>query len=272
MPLIEIGMTGLAAGWQAVGMQGIGFIGLALAGASAFWTANDPFVGKWKLDVSRSTIVDEMRVQALGENKYSFNFEGSPTETVVADGTDQPAISGTTLSVKSEDPHSLTVVRKQSGQVVVTANWKLSDDGRTLRDAFISAQPNGPNVTVDYLYKRTAGTDGFAGTWESTTKPMGLNLELGIQPYGKEGLTLTSPGTHKDLTFDGQEHAIPGATAGLTMSGRRRGARVIEYTDKTGGEIAHIRRFELSPDGRTLTQTVHTAGRATPDVLVFERE
>ena len=31
---------------------------------SGLWTANDPFVGKWKLDASRSTIVDQMAVEA----------------------------------------------------------------------------------------------------------------------------------------------------------------------------------------------------------------
>ena len=65
--------------------------------------AHDPFVGKWRLDVSRSTIVDAMRVEAVGPNKYRFSFEGAPAETIVADGTDQPGLSGTTLSVEAVD-------------------------------------------------------------------------------------------------------------------------------------------------------------------------
>jgi hypothetical protein len=93
-------------------------IGLAAA-ASIFWTANYPFVGKWRLDVSRSRIVDDMRIEALGSNKYAFNFEGGPRETVVADGTDQPGLPGTTLAVKAEDARTLTVVRKQNGHVIV---------------------------------------------------------------------------------------------------------------------------------------------------------
>jgi hypothetical protein len=240
--------------------------------ASAFWTANDPFVGKWRLDVSRSTIVDDMRVQALGSNRYGFNFEGAPTEVVVADGTDQPGLPGTTLAVKAADAHSLTVVRKQDGRIIISASWKLSEDGRTLRDAFTSPQPDGSSVTVDYVYKRLSGTSGFAGAWESTTKPTGLKLELQLQPYGSKGLSFVSAGSNRSVIFDGQEHAVPGDKDGLTLSGRRRGARAMQYIEKNRSEVQRARQFELSRDGRTLTETLRTPGQATPDVFVFERE
>jgi hypothetical protein len=240
--------------------------------ASTFWTANDPFVGKWRLDVSRSTIVDDMRVEALGPNKYAFNFEGGPQETIVADGTDQPGLPGTTLAVKMEDARTLAVVRKQAGRIIVWAHWKLSPDGRTLRDSFTSVQPDGSKATTDYLYRRMTGTSGFAGSWESTTKPVGLKLELGIQTYGNKGLSFVSPGSNKGVTFDGRDHAVPGATDGLTSSGRRRGALAMEYTEKNHGKVERARRFELSPGGRTLTETLRAAGQSTPDIFVFERE
>jgi hypothetical protein len=262
-------------------MRRIGLPCLALAAiavvqpavaASTFWTANDPFVGKWRLDISRSTIVDDMRVQALGSNRYGFNFEGGPTEIIVADGTDQPGLPGTTLAVKAADARSLTVVRKQDGRTIVSASWKLSEDRRTLRDAFTSLQPDGSSVTVDYVYKRLSGTSGFAGAWESKTKPIGLKLELQIRPYGSKSLSFASAGSDKSVTFDGQEHAVPGDKGGLTFSGRRQGAWALQYTEKNRGEVQRARQFELSRDGRTLTETLRIPGQATPDVLVFERE
>lgn len=253
-----------------LGLATIAFVQPADA-ASAMWTAKDPFVGKWSLDVSRSTIVDEMKVAALGSNRLAFSFDGSPTETVVANGTDQPGLPGTTLSVKADDPRSLTVLRKQDGKVVVSGKWKLSPDGRTLRDHFTSIQPDGPAVTVDYLYRRTAGTSGFAGDWQSTTKPLGLKAELGIEPYENKGLTFHSQGSDKNMIFDGIDHPVPGKQ-GMSFSGRRRGLRVLEYTDRDNGKITRERRLEISRDGRTLTEITHVAGRATPDVYVFERE
>jgi hypothetical protein len=253
-------------------MHAIRFVIVAFVAPSTFWTANDPFVGKWRLDVSRSTIVDEMRVEALSGSKYSFSFEGAPAEIVVADGTDQPGLPGTTLAVKTEDAHNLTVMRKQDGRIIVSAAWKLSQDGRTLRDAFTAIQPDGSTVTVDYLYRRLSGTTGFAGDWESTTKPVELKLELRIQPYMEEGLSFDSPSSEKNVNFDGKDHAVPGAKDDLTVSGRRRGARALEYTETSGGKVEHARKFQLSRDGRTLTETVQSADRSSPDVFVFERE
>ena len=253
-------------------MQTIGFVAIASLAASSFWTASDPFVGKWRLDVSRSTIVDDMRVEALGPNKYAFNFEGGPTETIVADGTDQPGLPGTTLAVKADDERGLTVVRKQDGKVIVSARWKLSPDGGVLHDAFTGLQPDGSMLTVNQIFRRISGTSGFAGVWESTTKPSGLKLELGIQPYGNKGLTFVSAGPNRSVTFDAREHPASDAKDGLTLSGRRLGPRVMEYMEKNRGKIQRSRRFQLSRDGRTLTETLRSAGQVAPNVLVFERE
>jgi hypothetical protein len=239
---------------------------------SGLWTANDPFVGKWKLDASRSAIVDRMVVEAAGPNRYAFRFEGSPAETVVADGTDQPGLAGTTLSVKSEDSRTLKVVRKQAGRVVISAAWKVSEDDRTLRDDFTEMQPDGSSSTTHYVYRRTAGASGFVGAWESTTQPVGLKFELQIQPYGGQGLSFIRQGSVKSVPFDGQDHAVTGAVQGLTASGRRRGERAMEITDKIAGKGLDIQAFELSPDGKTLTMNVHRAGQAIPDVIVFQRE
>jgi hypothetical protein len=163
-------------------------------------------------------------------------------------------------------------VRKQGGHIIVSAAWKLSQDGRTLRDAFTGVQPDGSTMAVDYVYRRLSGTAGFAGSWESTTKPLGLKLELGIHPYMGNGLSFVSAGSQKNVTFDGRDHAVPGAKDGLTLSGLRRGARAMDYAEMRGGKVEHARQFQLSRDGRTLTETIRTADQATPDVFVFERE
>ena len=253
-------------------MHSIMFLALAPVATSNFWTASDPFVGKWTLDVPRSTIVDQMRVEVAGPNTYRFEFEGAAAETIVADGTDQPGLQGTTLSVKSGDEQRLTVVRKQDGHIIISAAWKLSADGSTLRDSFTSFQPGSSRMTVNYLYRRTSGTSGFAGMWESTTKPVGLKLELAIEPYDNNGFSFMSGGSEKRITFDGRDHAAPGTGDGVSFSGRRAGARAIEYTERLRGKIERVRQFQLSRDGRTLTETVRIAGQKLPDVLVFAHE
>src|SRR5262249_2767904 len=145
---------------------------------SVSWAANRPFVGEWKLIPSKSKLTDQMKVESLGANKYGFDFEGDGNaETIVADGTDQPGIFGTTLSVTVEGPDAWKVVRKENGHLLITANWKLSKDGNTLTDDFTGINPNGSN----YVYKRMGGGSGFAGDWVSTSEAVNSVFVLQIR-------------------------------------------------------------------------------------------
>ena len=252
-------------------MHVAGALATAYLAAAGLWTANDPFVGKWKLDVARSVLVDRMEIAAAGPNRYTFKFEGGPAETVVADGSDQPGVQGTTLAVTAPDARTATVVRRQAGKVIVSAAWKVSDDGRTLRDDFTQAQGDGTSPTTHYIYQRMSGRTGFLGAWESTTPPVGLQYELQIQPYGDAGLSFVRPSGVKSVPFDGQDHAVAGAQ-GQTASGRRQGERAMEVTDKVAGQGLDTQAYEVSRDGRTLTMNIHRTGQVTPDRLVFERE
>lgn len=244
---------------------------LAVAHLSA---ESDPFLGKWKLNPSRSRFVDEIRVEPLSADKCRFIFTGSPGETVVMDGTDQPGIAGTTISVTAEDSHTWKVVRKQAGRTLLTATWKLSEDGRTLHDSFTSFQPDGSSSTVDLPYQRVAAGTGFAGTWESNTPQFDSTYEIQVQPYDTGGLTFITPSLHrtKNLKFDGNDHANPGVAPNYTSSARRTSTRALEVTDKMRGELYDTQEISVSPDGKSLTVTMHPIGQTNPTVLVFEKQ
>jgi hypothetical protein len=55
-------------------------------------------------------MTDQMKVDILARNKYSFDFGGGG-ETIVADGTDDPGNAGTILSVTVEGGDTWEVVR-----------------------------------------------------------------------------------------------------------------------------------------------------------------
>src|SRR5579864_7769901 len=139
---------------------------------SSVWAANDPFVGKWKVNPSKSKLNDEMKVEVAGANRYAITFGPGQTDTVVADGSDQPALSGTTLSITVKGPNSWEVTRKMKSRTLLTAHWTLSEDGKTLNDAFTQylpdgmalfsqPLPNGSTLFLPYSYERTAGNSGL---------------------------------------------------------------------------------------------------------------
>ena len=244
--------------------------------AATLCAADDPFVGKWKLNPSKSRFPDEMKVKAAGANRYAFDFGAGNPETIVADGTDQPGIFGTTLSVAVEGPDTWKVVRKKNGRTLLTGIWKLSEDGKTLSDTYRENQPDGSTLSLDYVYKRTTPGSGFAATWESVSEKMNSVYELQIQRYGGDGLTFITPAKKqtRNLRFDGKDYPDvgPDVSPGSVASGRRVNERTLEVTDKIEGKVTDIRQIELSPDLKTLTMTVHPVGQSEPNILVFDRE
>src|SRR5215467_5818433 len=106
------------------------------------WAATDSFVGDWKLNPSKSNLTDVMKVESLGGNKYAFDFGGG-AERILIGGTDQPGVYGTMLSVTVEGADTWKVVRKKDGRIMLTGTWKLSQDGKTLRDNYTEFDSNG---------------------------------------------------------------------------------------------------------------------------------
>ncbi|MGA8026227.1 MAG: hypothetical protein WB992_03720 [Bryobacteraceae bacterium] len=245
---------------------------------STLWAASDAFVGKWKLNPSQSKLTDVMKVEAAGGNRYAFSFSPGAIETVVADGSDQPVLYGTTLAVTIEGPDTWKVVRKKQGRTLVTGIWKLSEDGTTLTDAFTANQPDGSTFTVSYVYKRTAGSSGFPGTWESVSEKVGSDsvFELQIRSYEGDGLSFINPAqkSTRNMKFDGKDYPRLGqnVASGSASSGRRVNERSLEMTDKIEGKVTDTQQIELSPDLKTLTMAVQPAGQSKPNILVFDRE
>jgi hypothetical protein len=239
--------------------------------------ADDPFAGKWRLDSSQSQFpADTMKVEPVGANKYTFIFSEPNAETIATDGTDQPGIFGTTLSVTAQGPRVWEVVRKSKGRTLLRAIWTLSGDGKTLHDAYTEYRADGSPFTVDYLYLHKAGEPGFAGIWQSTSEVFVSPYEIQIRPYQGDGFSLSDPvaGIDKELKLDGKDYlnSGPNANPDMLSSGHRISDRQLELTDKLKGRLQSTDDFELSPDLQTLTETQHLPYQGEPIILVFERE
>ena len=238
------------------------------------WATGDPMIGDWKLNPQKSKLTDVMKVGSLGGNKYSFDFGGGDPEIALADGSDQPGHFGIMIAVSVDAPDKWKVVRKKNGKVLATGVWTLSKDGTTLNDHFTAARPNGDSTSLDYMYKRTGRGSGFVGTWVSSSEQVNSVVVLKIREWEDDGLSFMSQGGGgtKNVKFDGKDYPNVGAVVdGMTASARRVNERMIAMTDKIGGKVRDTREISVSPDGKTLTITLHIPGRSEPDLQVFER-
>jgi hypothetical protein len=237
--------------------------------AGTLWAVDDPSLGKWKVNPAKSVLMDEMKVTSLGGNKYSFDFGGGSPETIVADGTDQPGNSGTTMSTTIISASEWRGVRKKDGKMQVRGIWTLSKDGNTLHDDFTYFPDNEKAVHLVYVYERRGTGSGFAGDWLSTSGQVDSEIQLEIQPYESGGLSFSCPGLGMALKvkFDSPS-AGPGAPPASTFSGRRVNQHGVELTNK-----AQTIQFEVSTDLKTLTMTTRPAGESErKNTLVFGRE
>jgi hypothetical protein len=239
------------------------------------WAAENPFIGEWKLNPSKSRMPDEMKVESKGGTTYSFNFGGT-AETIVVDGTDQPGFSGTMLSVKADAPDTWIVERKKDGRLLIKATWKLSKDGATLTDYYREFESDGSTLSMNYVYQRNGGGSGFAADWQSIRETMNSPFSLQVKAYQGDGLSFISLSEQvtRNVKLDGKDYPHEGRNAGpgSTSSIRRVDEHTLEMTDKSGGKVTNTREIGISPDGKTLTMTVHAPGRKEPDALVFDRE
>src|ERR1700761_1994105 len=237
----------------------------------AAWAAENPFLGQWKMNSAKTRTPDEMKIESQGGNKFAFNF-GPGAETITVDGTDQPGVGGTMLSVKADGPDTWIVERKQNGKLLIHATWTLSKDGSTLTDNFREFVSAETTLSVDYVYQRHGAGEGIAGDWQSIKETWNTPIILTVRPYQGDGLSFSIPAEldTKNAKLDGKEYPDP--IANLTTSIQPVDERNLQMTNKYGGSILDTREIAVSADGKTLTLTVHTPGKHEPDVMVFDRQ
>lgn len=248
---------------------------LVCLAACTLSAANDPMVGNWKLNWTRSTLFDEMKVTNLGANKYGLDFGAGQLEKIVADGTDQPGMSGTTFALTPLSANQWTAVRKKDGRVQISAIWTLSTDGNTLHDDFTAFDDKGKTTLhLVYLYHRRKGGSGFAADWVSFSEQSDSVYLLQVRPYEGDGLSISSPsqGVTRNVKFDGKDYPSVGSGAKTVSSAQRANERTLDLTIKLDGKTVATQHITLSHDGNTLTMTTRAPGQSNPPVLVFDRQ
>ena len=106
-------------------------LALACLLASTLWAADDPFLGKWKLNMEKSKLTGEQtKIEELGGSKYKW-ASGNVTNTYTNDGTDQPSQFGNTVAITPVDANNWKMVIKKDGRVLSSMTHTLSADGKT---------------------------------------------------------------------------------------------------------------------------------------------
>ena len=258
-------------------MKRFGFsLALAFLVAGSLWAADDPFVGKWKLNMEKSKIVGEQtKIEDLGGNKYKWT-SGNVSNTLTNDGSDQPTKFGRTISILPESANNWKMVIKKDGKVLSSMNHILAEDGKTQTIKGTETKPDGTTADFNVMLKKVSGGSGWTGTWESTDLKLSSPDAWEIAPFEGDGLTFNTPAYQDVLSmkFDGKDYEEkgPNVAPGSASSGRRLNTHTLELTDKIKGEVMDHTKFEVSPDGKTLTLTIHDTGQPKALTVVYDKQ
>jgi hypothetical protein len=251
-------------------------LAFACAAAVLLPAATDPFVGTWRYNPAKSKETGErFKIEDLGQNRYKFTY-GNDSDTITADGSDQPVHYGTTEAIALEGANVWKVVIKKDGTVLDSNTWTLSPDGKTIEFESVVNRPDGTTSNASGALERVGTGSGWAGTWESVRVKDGPGTDWIFSAYENGGLTFAEPAWKSVLSmkFDGKEYTGTGPTlpAGYTSSGKRIGSHTLEITGKVQGEVVSRATYQVSHDGKTLTLTNHDPGQTKSTTRVYDRK
>lgn len=235
---------------------------LALAAASFAQTADrktppgplvDDFYGAWRMEGS---------AQADANPQLSFIERGDSIETnsngrtysFKLDGAEYPAgESGQTVSWRRTGDRSYEATQKDKGEIVTVSAVQISADGKTMRT---TVKPKDGSAPLPIVMERSQGAtaaEPLIGFWK-------LALVSGskvIEPSANGVRITSSAGDTYTAVFDGRDYPMTGTAVdpGAVVSLNRISDRAFEETRKSSGIVIARVRFELSPDGKTLTQS-----------------
>jgi hypothetical protein len=250
-------------------------LALACLLAGTLWAADDPFCGKWKLNMEKSTFTGEqIKIKDLGGNKYEWTV-GNVSDTITYDGTDQPVHFGRTISMAPEGANSWKMVIKKDSRAISSMIHTISDDGKTQTIKGTETKPDGTTSDFNVVWKKAGGGSRWGGTWESADVKFTSPDEWDIEAYESDGLTFNTPAYQDKLSmrFDGKDYEEkgPNVAPGSMSAGKRMNAHTLDVTDKVKGQVMDHTKYEVSPDGKTLTLTIRETGQAKALTIVYDK-
>jgi hypothetical protein len=103
-------------------------IAIACLLTGTLWAGDDPFCGKWKLNMEKFT-GEQVKIQDLGGNKYKWT-SNNVSDTITYDGTDQAVHFGRNISMAPEGANGWKMVIKKDGRVLSSMTHTISADGK----------------------------------------------------------------------------------------------------------------------------------------------
>ena len=222
-------------------------------------TAQSVFEGTWKIDFSKVNFPTKPAEYLLQNGTYTCKSCSDFTQSVKADGTDQPTPGdpyADTIAVKVVSDHQIQIISKKAGKVVSESTATVSPDGKTLTEDYDFTPPgsDAPVKGHDVSTRVAAGPSGshaVSGSWRGKSTGMSDNGALFTYKLNGDELTMTSPtGSGFTAKLDGTEAPYKGDPGTTSVRVKLIGKDTLEETDLRDGKILYVSRMTIGPDGK----------------------
>jgi hypothetical protein len=240
--------------------------------AAATSSAQSPFDGTWKTDLSKAKFSPKPLTFYTSAGWYHC-VSCSPAFDVQADGQDH-AVAGQsydTISVTITDAHTISVAAKKGGVVTFEQIRSVSADGKTLTVKSTGHPPSGGAPTnFETVARRSgslpSGVHATSGDWIIEKQTGSSNALLTTYKTNVDEITMTSPtGESFTAKFDGNDYPVRGSYGWDAVSLKKVNSNTIEETDKRDGTVTDVTTMTVSPNGKTMTavETSKLTGRVS---------
>jgi hypothetical protein len=252
------------------------FVLAALTVVASAQTSTLPFLGRWKFNPAKSDLQTTRLVLAEAPGGDMRLTMGGMSYTFRVDGTERPAVLGSTATWTQTGPRSWKTVYKMAKVDNNIDTFSLSEDGKTLTMKTEYLLPKRFEQTA--VFTRASGGPGLTGVWQTKTLQTESWLEMSSSDGKMVKVSWPSFGGAATVSLDGRASPITGpATSvppGMTASLKTTGPRTFDLVMQANGVNVTTGRFTVAADGRTMTaETVTGAGSAQErSRAVFERQ
>jgi hypothetical protein len=206
------------------------------------------------------------------DGEYSVEG-GSFSFTFRCDGKDRPIGSNRTRACVKSSATALDLIQKENGVKTNAYRWELSAGRDVLTATGTAFRPSGPVMTSQMVASRVSGSNDFAGQWQDRSY-LQQHADMTLRLDG-QALHISYPrsGQYMDAPLDGADAVVHGPfPPGVTYTARLVGRREIFTLARRDGKAVIEESFELSADGRVITESWWNPARPTDrDTLVYEK-
>jgi hypothetical protein len=222
-------------------------------------TAQSPFDGTWKMNMSSTQFAGKPDVFVLDNGEYTCST-CAPKIAVKGDGADHKVAGDKdydTLAVKQVDNKTVQFTRKKAGRVVSQSTDTVSPDGNSLTLEFKDYPKEGQPMNSQILFTRAApgpkGAHAISGAWrtakvENVSEP-GLTMTL---KSTTDGMSMDLPFYREsyEAKFDGKEYPVKGEAGGTVSLKKVNDNTILETRNRDGKFLA---LNEITVRGNTMS-------------------